>query len=47
MRQIIATLVLAASVLGLAACSNGGGSNFVPSTQSTNHVKPQFGWPYG
>jgi hypothetical protein len=31
MRRAFAILVLGASVLGFAACSNGGGSSFVPN----------------
>jgi predicted small lipoprotein YifL len=43
MRQIIATLVLSASILSLAACSNGGNS-FVPAAQAgAAHSTQGFG----
>jgi predicted small lipoprotein YifL len=43
MRQIVASLILAVSILSLAACSNGGNS-FVPSSQAgATHTTQGFG----
>ncbi len=45
MRQLVAALVLAASVLGLSACSNAG-SGFVPASPQGTQAKPNSGYPY-
>ena len=40
MRQLISIIVLASSLVGLAACtSNGSGSGFLPPRQAAAHVK--------
>jgi hypothetical protein len=40
-RRLIASLALAASILGLAACSGGASSGFVPLTGQTASRTPQ------
>jgi hypothetical protein len=44
MRQVIASLVLAVSILGLAACSNGGSSSFVPAASQSEATHTTQGW---
>lgn len=46
MRQLVAALLLDASMLGLSACSNAGGSGFIPAGTQGVQTKPNSGYPF-